>query len=239
MKKHYSLAAILVILSLAACQKDNDTIVPNELSIPCVKDKIELDTVFLDTKSLEFIQYTGEEQLFFKNKDGEEAVFKPLYGQKSHSFFPISFNRICENGDTNSYIFHRDQYAVGFECQKLNLRFFDNIYVIPSKETEHFVDNFNFLFHSKSTDSWIDTFILLEVITSFKGNEQILNQEFNNINKYELKNEIKLLDTTFTDVYRVIKPNDNILTELYFNKKKGLVGFRDLNLNLWVLDRIE
>lgn len=239
MKKHYSLAAILVILSLAACQKDNDMNVPNELSIPCVKDKIELDTVFLDTKSLEFIQYTGKEQLFFKNKDGEEAVFKPLNGQKKHFYFPINFNRMCEDGGTNSYFYPREQFSVGFECQNLNLRFYDNLYVFPSNETEHFVDNLNFLFHSTSTDSAIDTFILLEVITSFKGNEQILNQEFNNINKYELKNEIKLLDTTFTDVYRVIKPNDNILTELYFNKKNGLVGFRDLDLNLWVLDRIE
>lgn len=239
MKKYYYLAAFFVILSLAACQKDNDISVSNELSIPCVKDKIELDTVFLDAKSLEIIQYTGKEQLFFKNKDGEEAVFKPLYGPKNRSFFPISFDRICENGGTNSYIFHRDQYAVGFECQKLNLRFYNNIYVTPSKKTEYFVDQFVLLFHAISTDFWIDTSIQLQIITSFKGNEQILSQEFNNINKYEFKNEIKLLDTTFTDVYRVIEPNDNILTELYFNKKNGLIGFRDLDLNLWILDRIE
>ena len=58
-------------------------------------------------------------------------------------------------------------------------------------------------------------------------------------NNYEFLSEIKLLNKSFNAVYKVVEPKDNLLTELYFNKEFGIVGFKDLNLVLWVFDRIE
>ncbi|GJM33545.1 MAG: hypothetical protein DHS20C18_25460 [Saprospiraceae bacterium] len=221
-----------------ACNKDDDTN-PIDISIPCTNELIDLDTIRLNPESLEFIPYDGEESFYFKNNIGEEVKFEPLYPPISHSFRETDFELTCDDGDINNYVFTREQYAVSHKCTDLNLQFYLNVYSYNSSEYPQFVDKFTLIFHEPSLDNFIDTLIQLKVITSFKDEEELLGDEFDSYNQYEFKGEIELLDKTFNNVYKVIEPEDNLLTELYFSKEYGIVGFKDLEFRLWVFDRFE
>ncbi|MBK7096685.1 MAG: hypothetical protein IPH57_17085 [Saprospiraceae bacterium] len=93
-----------------------------------------------------------------------------------------------------------------------------------------------------STDNIIDTSTTLQILTSFKKNEELLGEEFKNLtsfNNSSFKEKIVLNNKSFENVYCVLKSENKLLTELYFAKEIGLVGFKDLDSKLWVIDRIE
>lgn len=220
------------------CSKDDDVMKAIE-QIICSDNIVDFNTIYLSPESIEFIPYNGEESIYFKNENGEEVKFEPLYPPISHSFIETEFELICEGGDMNHYIFTREQYAVSHKCESLNLQYYLNLYTYNSSQYPEFVDRFSLLFHEPALDNHIDTLIGLEIVTSFRDKEDLLAKEFTNYSNYEFVSEIKLLNKTFNEVYKVIEPEDNLLTELYFNKEYGIVGFKDLALELWVFDRIE
>ncbi len=224
---------------LISCSKNDDFGIQLINEIECDSNLISLDTVLLTQESLDFIPYTGIESFYFKNELGYEVKFEPLSPPISHSFRNTNFELTCIDGEVNDYEFTREQYAVSHKCDELNLQYYLNLYTFNSKIDLLFVDKFSFIFHEPATDNFIDTLIKLNIITSFKENELYLENEFESYQNYELLNEITLISKTFNNVYRVIQPPENLLTELYFNKEFGLIGFKDLNFELWVFDRFE
>jgi hypothetical protein len=237
MKKIYLLFLMTPIL-FVGCSKDDDVSETIE-QIICNDSTVNFDTIYLSPESIGFIPYNGKESIYFKNENGVEVKFEPLYPPKSHSFRKTEFELICEGGDMNNYVFTREQYAVSHKCKDLNLQYYLNVYSKNSSQYPEFVDKFSLLFHEPALDNFIDTLIKLEIITSFREKEDLLTKEFANYGNYEFVSKIKLLNKTFNEVYKVIEPKDNLLTEIYFNKEYGIVGFKDLALKLWVFDRIE
>jgi hypothetical protein len=228
----------MTAISFGSCDKDDDVIEIIGQNI-CIDEIINFDTIHLSPESIGFIPYNGKESMYFKNVNGEEVKFEPLYPPISHSFRENEFELICDSGGLNNYIFTREQYAVSHKCEDLNLQYYLNVYSYNSSQRPEFVDKFSLLFHEPALDHNIDTLIKLEIITSYRNKEELLIEEFANYNNYEFLSEIKLLNKSFNAVYKVVEPKDNLLTELYFNKEFGIVGFKDLNLVLWVFDRIE
>ncbi len=231
---------IFILLSLIAisCSKVDEPPQIPKGAHPCETDTIDLDTILLNPQSLEFIPYTGLESIYFKNTTGDEVKFEPLYPPKSHHFRKTDFDLICDEGKINNYTFVREQYTVSHICKKLNLKYYLNLYTYNSRQQPKFIDRFNFLFHEPSLDNKIDTAISLTIVANFKGNEIELGEEFQHQN-YEIFSALKILNKTFTNVYKVIEPKENLLTEIYFNKDFGLIGFKDLDSELWVFDRFE
>ena len=238
MNKIYGLT-LLLAMSLMACS--NDDAISNEMmnGVPCSDAVVDLGTVLLHPEAVEFIPYTGEEDIYFKNESGAEVKFEPLYGPISHNFNEGDFELTCDDGSINNYVLSREQYSVSHKCEALNLQYYLNVYPNNSREHEAFIDLFSLVFHEPPTDYVIDTAINLNIITSYRGLEDLLSAEFIYYNYYELDSEIQLLGKTFYEVYKVIRPASNLLTELYYNKAFGIVGFKDLDLELWVFDRME
>lgn len=243
MKSFYKflIFTITIVVSIYSCAIDDDVSIEPSLTfcLSCVDGIVDLDTIFLSSESLGFIPYAGTENLIFKNEAGDEVVFEPLFGPVNQSIFSREFEVDCDEGGQNTYEFNRQQFAVSHKCEALNLQYYLNVLVFNSNEYPRFVDVFILNFHEPALDNLIDTVISLNVITDFKGNEVLLETEFEFYNDYEFVSEIELLDKTFTNVYQAIEPEDNLLTELYFNKANGIVGFKDLQMELWVFDRIE
>lgn len=223
----------LLILAILSCKKDQ----VNPLLEPCKEALTNLDTVYLNPSSIEFMPYTGEESLIFINENGEEAKFESETATRSHRFQTIDFSIDCAEGNVNFYRMERELYAVFHRCEALELRHYFNINVWSSDIKPLLFDNFSLVFHRISPpNSNNDTFIELNLIPHYRGNEAALMTEFPPA--YDFLEEIELLDKSFTNVYRVTKEN-HPLTILYFNKEFGIIGFKDLNQQLWVFDRFE
>ena len=237
MKKIYFLI-LIGALSFGSCDNDDGIIEEDDQNL-CNDEITDFGTIYLSPESTDYIPYNGVENIYFKNVNGEEVKFKPLSPPISHFFMETEFELICENGDFNNYVFTREQYAVAHRCEDLNLQYYLNIYSYHSSQHPEFVDIFSLTFHEPALDNYIDTSINLAIITSFRNNEELLTEEFANYSNYEFVSEINLLNKTFNEVYKVNEPEDNLLTELYFNKEYGIIGFKDLDLELWVFDRIE
>lgn len=241
MKSAYKIFILSIpfLLSIFACAIDDDIIqTEEEICISCFDGVTGLDTIFLDAETLAFIPYTGDETIFFKNAIGDEVKFEPLF-LPTHSFRMFDFEVDCDGVSQNFYEYTRDQYSVSHKCEALNLQYFLNVYTENSRNYPRFIDVFRMNFHEPTTDNIIDTVINLSIIPSYKGNQDLLSEEFLFYNNYEFASEFQLLDKTFSDVYTVIESEDNLLTTLHFNVENGIVGFKDLTQELWVFDRIE
>lgn len=239
--KNFKPLLFLFAISFFACSEDEIIVdPPEEVVIPCSDELFALDTILLSPETNEFLAYDGTEGIIFKNSEDKEIRFDPLSGSLRHVFREDDFELVCEDGSFNNYAFVREQYVVSHKCEDLNLQYYLNIYTVNSGEIPEFVDYFNLIFHEPALDNVIDTSISLGIITSFKGNEDLLSEEFSSSNDgYEILDKVELLDKSFNDVYRVIEPEENQLTELYYNKEFGIVGFKDLESELWVFDRFE
>lgn len=223
------------LLTLISCSKE-DTIP----QIVCENRIIDLDTIILEENSRDFIPYTGLEKIYFKNENGSEVEFLQLYGPLKHSYHEFDFEIMCEESDFNEYVFNREQFSVSHKCAELNLQYYLNVYVQNSHKQPKFVDVFNFLLHAPALDNFIDTAISIRFITNDRGNEELLNDDFKHDNIYQFAPELLLNHKLFHSVYFNKQPNSpKLLTEVYYTKEQGLIGFKDIDGMLWVLDRIE
>ena len=234
--KLFNFTIVAFTLTLVGCGKTDE--ITNNTSIPCKNEIIDLGTVFLSPETLDFKCYSGKEKIYFKNDIGEEIMFEPLFGELSHSFNNWSFELECDEGDTNRYKFINEQYSVSFTCKVLNLNFYYNLYSFHSFKYPKFVEFCTLSLFETSLDNILD----INIITSFKKNEELIALEFKNytsFNNFSFKEKIVLNNKSFENVYCVLKSENKLLTELYFTKEIGLVGFKDLDSKLWVIDRIE
>lgn len=231
MKKYYILVLVFFILS---CSKENESKPPF-----CDGTLTDLGTIYLNPNSLSFIPYSGEESIYFKNENGDEVKFEPAFGPKQNVFLDNSFEITCDNGGKDYYEFRREQYSVSFKCTELNLEYYLSIFTHNSSEYSIFVDEFWLNFLIPPTDNDVSYPLILDIITSFNGNEDLLKNEFESFENYEFIDELELLNMTFNDVYKITDPeNRSLLTELYFNKDYGVVGFKSES-NIWVFNRSE
>ena len=233
MKKYYLLVSVLVFFILS-CSKENESTPPF-----CDGTLTDLGTIYLNPNSISFIPYDGEESIYFKNENGDEIKFEPTYGLKQHLFLDNNFEITCDNGGKDYYKFRSERYAVSFKCTELNLEYYANLYTQNSSEYSVFVDEFVLNFLIPPTDNNTSYPLILNIITSFNGNEDLIKNEFESFDNYEFIDELELLNMTFNDVYKITDPeNGSLLTELYFTKKYGVVGFKSES-NIWVYSRSE
>ncbi len=235
----FILFIILIFLSvLQSCSEDELTLPPlNELE--CVSGLTDFDTVKLDPISIGFVSYTGNETIVFKNDLGHEVKFEPLYGALKHSYHNDEFELQCTSGDTNYYEFNRDQFAVSKKCEALNLQFYLNVFTQYSYSMPLFYDLFSLLLHSPPLDHIIDTAISISIVTSLKGNAELLDLHPNFTDTYNFTADTTLLQVNFQNVYFSNNSTITLLPSLFFTKELGMVAFQDLDDVLWVFDRIE
>ena len=212
---------------------------PSANEVECITGLTDFDTVWLDPISIEFVSYTGEETMVFKNALGHEVKFEPLYGALKHSFYNDEFEIPCMGGDTNYYEFNRDQFAVSKKCEALNLQFFLNVYTQYSYPMPLFFDQFSLLLHTPTMDQIIDTAISIRVVTSLKGNGELLDLYPNFTDTYKFTPDTTLLQVNFQNVYFSTKSGMDLLPSLFYTKELGMVAFQDLDGMMWVFDRIE
>ncbi len=231
MKKFYLFVLVFFILS---CSKEN------EIEPPFCNGTItELGIINVNPNSLSFIPYSGEENIYFRNENGDEVKFEPAFGPKKNVFQDNTFEITCDNGGVDYYKFIREQYAVSFKCIELNLEYYLNLYTHNSSIYPIFVDEFWLRLLIPPTENNISFPIFLNIITSFNGNEDLLKDEFESFDNYEFVDELELLNMTFNNVYKITDlENRSLLTELYFNKDYGVIGFKSES-NIWVFNRFE
>lgn len=235
----FSLLIIFILGSiLQSCSEEEMSLTPlNELE--CVSGLTDFDTVRLDPISIGFVPYNGNETIVFKNSLGNEVKFKPLYGALKHSYYNDEFELACMSGDSNYYEFNREQFAVSKKCEALNLQFFLNVYTQHSYLMPIFFDQFSLLLHSPPLDNIIDTSISIRIVTSLKGNFELLDLHPNFTDTYSFTADTTLLEVNFQNVYFSNNSANALLPSLFFTKDLGMIAFQDLNMVLWVFDRIE
>jgi hypothetical protein len=229
---------LISITLLFSCSKEAPVVPPiNDLA--CEEGVINLGVIELDTVSVSFVPYTGEETLVFKNANGDEARFVPLYTSLNHSFFLNDFDLVCMTGDTNHYEFNREQYAVSKKCEALNLQFYLNVYTQESFQLPIFYDIFSLNLHSPPLDFRIDTAVAISFVTSMKGNIAIPFEPDYYSSFYEFTLDTTLLNAQFQDVYFTRKPAGSLLPSLFFTKTSGIIAFQDLHDIMWIFDHTE
>jgi len=223
---------------MVSCQKKEIKVRYSELE--CELGEIPLDTIKLSEISRNFVPYTGLEKLFFKNETGDEIMFTSSVGPIQKSFKSIDFDLICESGNFNKYNYLREFIAIQYICEELNLQFTINQYPDNSEVSLEFADKFIFgLNEIPSRLGEIEAAIYFVVITSFRGGGEEIRQQFSMYQEYEDYKDVVLFDKEFKRVYVETRSPLSILKEVYYTEENGLIGFTDLESNLWRFDRIE
>lgn len=228
-EKYFSGIAIILLASLF-------------LTSSCNKDKIEdlcaeeyLGEVYLLESSRNSIPYIENTSLYFQDSLGNETVFQVNMDDQGYRIVNGSYNFQCEFDSSREKVYkvRSDEYVYNImeSEQTLNKKFRLSLHTEPSFYPYPFsidtiYDQLSVYVRSK-TDS-----------SAYASNLYILvnprNLSEDDINKFPSPvDKIILLDRTFNNVYISADSNE------YYSFEKGLIGFRDWDKKLWVLDRTE
>ncbi len=224
------------LILLGSCCKDEMKLT-GSCQFDCQIPAINLDTFYLSTFSKSFLPYTGFEKIVFVNGNMQEAIFTQLFFP-SHFFYKSDSYFVCNPGDTIRYSIVREQLAVSHKCESLNLEYFLNILASTSFTKPLVIDMFFLTLHEPPHDFYIDTTINLNLVTDFRNNQNCLQDEFRYSPDVNKTSSVKLLGRVFENTYSVSQPT-KLLTELYFNREFGIVGFKDIKGVLWRFERFE
>ena len=216
---------------MSSCLDDPEG--PSGLDLSCEDGIQDLGTTELAATSEQFIPYEGTETLVFLSENGDTARFNG-FNPLTNSLLDTRFVLFCEALDTNSYTYTRDQISGAFASEDLNLRFYLNVFVWHSNAKPLFYDQFNCNFHVPPvSSSVISQSISMNIVTDDRDNNDELELELLNYQNTITESSLTILDRTFTEVF--VRENfDNSLTVLYYTKEEGVVGFTDLDQQLWV-----
>jgi len=210
---------ILIVITLFSCKK--------------CPDDIKLGEAFLSKTSLDFISYTGNEYLTFKNSRNETIDFAPseFAGYKA-------IDQILYTTCTAAWPIKPSYNYVTIDIKNLEYHN-DSIYLFATTRFKS-VDVLN---PAEIDTNWVETVSgqildqnnrndssFFSIITNKRGKE-VLPQDILTYNNYLLHDNITILDSTFYNVYSDV--NENI-----FINNNGIVGFV-YNGELYKIDEIK
>ncbi len=209
--------AIIAIMAIVRCDKDDDTIqepLQYQLTIDNILEKFPKDL------------YESSSKIVFKNESGgtrvlsilpEHALQNKSYGGRDYTVDALNYRLVEENDD--SYII---QVTVSAQYE----------YEFSDINSNHIEYNFN----------PIESILILLTGLTNPGinNINLMTVEVDGVAFDNFSETFELNGKEFTDVYYSrINPMSTAFSSIYFNAEFGVIGFQDENDVLYVFDSIE
>lgn len=220
MKNSFLFISLIVLLSSASCRKE------------CPPDTKIGDKPLSET-SLRFFAYSGNPKLIFKDGAGQELAFTSQEGVRSE------VNKISVYKQCTEVKFDGQSSYKYFEGESKGIVFFSN----PAQFSINLGLNTSILrpekelFYDKLTLSVmaVGSIGYGELVTDIRFSDNYDDSEFNISDPLTFIDTVTLNGQLFTEVYQT---NDFEDRQVYYNKEKGVVGFKTTT-KTYHLDRIE
>lgn len=202
---------------------------PLDSTIYC--ERVLVDSIFKFTpeerKWLPYFCCEIGDEIQFVNNNGEETEL--ILEEKNRGVYTVGFNGFdnCDLIDER----HRE-YCVNREIMAVKL----NSTLLGQKLNVHIEVEFDRPFELP-----LETGVRLEIrgngvshLTAFVEKENLNNVNAGNLIFHE---EIELLGELFSEVHTYRNVTNNNYIEMYYNKKYGIVGFKDSDEQLWKIKK--
>ncbi len=220
MKNLLFFSVLIVILSAAACRKE------------CPPD-VKIGDKPLSEKSLRFFSYSGHPKLVFKDQTGQELLFTSPEGVQTEINKIAVYKQCTEakfDGNSSYKYFEGTSKSISFFSQPAQFSIDFGLYTtILRPEQELFYDK---LIVGVSGTGSVGRG---ELVTDIRFPDSFDDAELNITDSLTYIDTLTLNGQLFTEVYQT---NSFEGRRVYYNKDKGIVGFKTLD-RVYHLDRIE